>query len=401
MGATEPSNQASLPNRACAPQWRSWTAPATGEYTWRLKSDRLSVAAFRGDSMDTLEFVGDNRNVTGEFVFSALESEPYRFAAGAAGSHAFNTSSAIGTLFWGPTPANDTWAGAQVLSGAAGTVRGSNRYGTIERGERIRDVGHSSLWWSFEAPAAGWYRFWIEEGSLPFTLSVYADDPGATPGRLELIASSERGPASGIEVFLRVEAVDQRFAVRLGTRGDAEGDEFTLRWEESESPVWLRYAGRTAERYFHEDREGTTVELGDFRSLALDGSGSALYAHSNGGIAVFSRNARDGLLRYAGRLESTLSEPLLLWDGSRDRLLAFNGCDARSYEPVNGDVLTLEDRSVPIRDHQDRHHCNVDAFDYRLFTDPVDPFLYLLIQHRSIQVFSLDEDGALDPCPHR
>ncbi len=73
----------------------------------------------------------------------------------------------------GLTPSNDTWSRAAFLRGAAGTLQSSNRFATAGRDERIWDVGHSSLWWSFEAPAAGWNRFWIEDAGSPLTLSAY------------------------------------------------------------------------------------------------------------------------------------------------------------------------------------------------------------------------------------
>ena len=139
-----------------------------------------------------------------------------------------------GNLVWGPTPSNDAWSQAAVLDTARGTFAASKRYATIETGERIYDIGHSSLWWAFEAPEPGWYRFWIGEASLPFTISAYAHDPDAPPGGLDLIASSKRGIVDGIEIYLEAKEAGERFAVRVGTLGDAEGREFTLNWEASE-----------------------------------------------------------------------------------------------------------------------------------------------------------------------
>ena len=375
--------------------WWSWVAPRTSEYTWWLeRNDRLRLAAFSGDALADLEFLGDNEGLTGRFSFAAVQGEPYRFAAGARRSHAFDTRSASSTVTWGPTPTNDAWSRARVLASPEGTVRGSNRFATVERHERLRGVGHSSLWWLFEAPSPGFYRFWIEESDLPFTLSVYAHDPGAALGQLELIVSSERGLTDSIEVFFHAESAGERFAVRLGTRGDAQGDAFTLRWEEGEAGAWLRYRGHTDARYQFVDGDGATVELHDFRSLTIDDSGRALYAASDGGIAVFARNPGDGNLEFMEGLESD-GAWLVLWDAPRHRLLSFQGCLVRSYTPVDGNVRTLEYRgNVPVANDAP---CSsfVTSSSRRAFADPEEPLIYLLEPGKRMMVLSVDEDGAM------
>ncbi|MDE0193897.1 MAG: FG-GAP-like repeat-containing protein [Gammaproteobacteria bacterium] len=373
--------------------WWSWTPPAQGEYTWRLDSDRVRLTAFKGDALDVLQSVGSNDGPTGEFSFEADEGEQYRFSVAAAREHAFTERYLGVNVVWGPTPSNDTWSQAAVLDTAAGTIAASNRYATIEEGEHIHDVGHSSLWWSFEAPAPGWYRFWIDEASLPFTVSVYADDPGAPPGRLEMIASSRRGIAVGIEVFLHARHAGERFAVRAGTLGYALGRDFTLRWEASEPPVWLRYAGRTDDRYEYDDA-GETVEVGDFRSLAFEGTGRALYAGSDRGLAVFEREEDDGSVSFVDLLRGGDTNPRLLWDAPRNRLLAFKSTSVRSYVPVGGDVLDLEDDGdVAFAAGTDPFH--VDPNYSTVLAHPTSSFLYFVGIYQDMQVFSVDEDGVL------
>ncbi len=96
-----------------------------------------------------------------------------------------------------------------------------------------------------------------------------------------MVASSESDPGQGVAVLVHAQVAGERFAVWVGTLSDAEGRAFTLRWEASEAPAWLRYAGRTAERYRHEDAEA--VEVADVGSLALSELGRALYAVSPAG----------------------------------------------------------------------------------------------------------------------
>ena len=377
--------------------WWSWTAPRADEYTWRLDNDRVVLAAFSGDALADLAAVGTSSRRTGEYTFVAEPDKPYRFALGAAGGHAFTAPSAGANLAWGPTPPNNTWSGAEVLTGSAGTLRASNRYATIETGERIRDVGHSSLWWSFEPPAAGWYRFWIEETGQPFALSAYRPgDPGVAAGRLTMIASSRTEVGDGIVVFLYAEGPGEPVLVRVGTTGGAEGSDFTLRWDETDAPIWLRYAGRTAERYATAD--GDAVEAADFRSLALDASGRALYAASEAVLAVFARDASAGTLEFVELLPLIVDEerrhsgqPALWWDASRERLLAFDGCSVRAYVPVAGEPTDLEDGGDVSVDG------NADCVYRvpRVFGDPTGKFVYLVELRSNIQAFSVNEDGAL------
>ena len=379
--------------------WYSWTAPASGEYTWRYQSDNTRLTAFKGDALDVLVPVGSSSGPTGAFSFKVDVGEPYRFAGAAAGESVFTLPGNVGgTVVWGPTPSNDTWSSAAPIVAATGTARASNRFATIETGERFYDVGHSSLWWSFEAPEAGWYRFWVDEMSSPFTLAAYADDPVDLPGSLEMVASSERGAAVGIEVYVHAEDAGERFAIRVGTRGDDEGGEFTLNWEDSEPPVWLRYLGRTADRYEYVDDDGQIFATSSFRSIALDGSGRALYAGSHNGVAVFDRNGDDGSLNFVDLIRGE-SHPRLLWDAPRNRLLVFHGhgdASVRSYVPTDDDVLDLEDvGEVSVAAGSPGLH--VDKSYTTVLAHPTGSFLYFVSRYHEVRVFSIGEDGTLAP----
>ena len=379
--------------------WYSWTAPASGEYTWRYESVNTRLTAFKGGALDALVPVGSSSGPTGAFSFKVDVGEPYRFAGAAAGEAVFTLRGNVGgTVVWGPTPSNNAWSSATPIVAATGNLRASNRFATIETGERIHAVGHSSLWWSFEAPEPGWYRFWIDESSLPFTLSAYADNPDTPPGGLELIASSERGVAHGIEVYLDAEEAGARFAIRVGTRGDDEGGEFTLNWEDSEPPVWLRYLGRTADRYEYVDDDGRTFAASNFRSIALDGSGRALYAGTNNGVAVFDRNGDDGSLNFVDLVRGE-SHPRLLWDVPRNRLLVFHGygdASVRSYVPTDDDVLDLEDVGE-VSVAAGSPGLLVDPSYTTVLAHPTGSFLYFVSRYHEVRVFSIGEDGTLAP----
>ena len=365
-------------------RWWSWTAPETDEFTWRLTGPAgLSLAGFSGDSLDTLELLGSARDTGNEFVFSAEEDETYRFAVGLATGHgsAFTDSSVVGTVDFGPTPSNDAWSAATALAAAGGTVTGTNRYATTEPYERIWDVGHSSVWWTFRAPADGWYRFWVDETDLPFTLSAYDHGTGSA-AQLEFIVSSRRDTGfPRIEIAIEVES-GERYAIRLGTFGNVQGADFTLRWEETEAPNLLRYAG------------GFTPARGDdeidrLGRMAFDPTGQALYVASPSGLSVLGRDPQTGLLTGSQLLAGDLTGASLFWDRDNARLLAFKNCEARAYEAVDGTNRRLRDAGTLTVTGAS------PCIDGRVFTDPARTFLYGVWRRGDIKVYAVEGVDSL------
>ena len=110
---------------------------------------------------------------------------------------------------------------AASIGGAAGSVSGNNQYATTERDEPSQGLGHSSLWWHFEAPSGGAYRF--ETTGPAQTLAVYRRNGDGYSG-LELVE------VGGAELVLNAQA-GARYAIRVGTNG-GEGGDFTLRWRQ-------------------------------------------------------------------------------------------------------------------------------------------------------------------------
>ena len=212
-------------------KWWAWSAPATGRFTFRLtatQSRLFRVAAFSGASLADarLMAVSEERDVTPELTFDAAEGESYRISLGflADDIAAFELDSANAELHWAPTPANDGLATAASISGAAGSVNGNNQYATTERDEPSQGLGHSSLWWHFQAPSSGAYRF--ETTGTAQTLAIYRRNGDGFSG-LELVE------VGGAELLFNAEA-GTRYAIRVGTNG-GEGGDFTLRWRQQDS----------------------------------------------------------------------------------------------------------------------------------------------------------------------
>ena len=371
-------------------RWWSWAAPVAGEYTWRLVGDDpgMTLSAFSGDSLETLSALGVANDTDIDYSFFAEADQSYRFAVGVSARHgsAFELARLNGTVEFGPTPGNDAWSSVTVLTEASGMVMGSNRYATTEAHERIRDVGHSSVWWTFEAPADGWYRFRVDETHSPFTVAAFVHAIGSA-GQLEMIVSSARGPDAGrAEIVFEAKAGD-RIAVRIGTFGDAEGGEFTLRWEETEAPTLLRYVGAFTPK--SADADGGADGLTDLHRTAFDATGKALYVASATGLSVLGRDPDTGMLTDSQLLPGNLRNASLFWDPDNTRLLVFNGCEARAYAAVDGTFRRLRaDGTLLVTGERP---CYADL----VFMDPMRQFLYAVDLWSGIRVFAYDGEDTL------
>ena len=235
--------------------WWAWKAPSSGHFTWRLQTSYLDspytcqgrclrMAAFTGDSLDELQFVGTTSTdvAANEFTFAAVAEQRYWFSVGFPPDDPESFilwQSVEATLRWGPTPENDSLANAAPLTGGEGSVSGSNQYGTIERGERTGALGDSSLWWSYEAPASGFYRFWVEDGYGYETLAIYRHADGGF-GALERLTTSalEDVLFNPTEAIFHAEA-GTRYLIRVGTGAGRPKAQFRLRWAQVEAASHL------------------------------------------------------------------------------------------------------------------------------------------------------------------
>ena len=378
-------------------KWWGWEAPAEGIYTWRVQDigevvptyPKLRVTAFTGTSIEDLQLAA----VTGpgapfDFLLDAVGEEAYWIAAGlpAGDVAAFEQFGAVAKLVWGPTPENDAPANAVTLSGTTGSISASNRFATTSRGERTHTLGRSSLWWTYEAPASGWVRFSVDGGGGPWALTVHRH-AGDGFGGLEIVASSrwQRADADATEVlFLATAGV--RYTIALGVRGGGRGGEFTLRWDETEAPVWLRYAGRLADGA--RDSNGNPVEIRGPGNLAFHGDGEALYLASALGLQVFERIPATGGLNFLQLLDGDLQRSLLIWDPYRTRLLADNCGTWRSFEPAGGGSALEDKGEFTVLDEP-------GTCGNHLLMDSGGSFIYRIGTNRGIDLFAVEESGDL------
>ncbi len=376
-------------------RWWVWTAPKTGTFTWRLTdtaSTEMGVAVFAASvadpSFSDLTLVGGTGLpvTTTEFSFSASEGSRYWLAAGwPIGDLAAFDFARAATLEWGETPVNDALANATALSATSSSMVVSNRFATVERGERTGRLGHSSLWWSYTAETAGWQRFWIEGAA--FSLAVYKPGSGGVGG-IELLASSHVGwldeAPEVVEVLFKA-TPGERYFIRLGSRAPESSDESTLHWEETQAPAWLRYVGR-----FEASAVDPPAGSSPTGSLAFDDLGATLYLSAASRLHVLSRNAESGALEQAQQVDLPAASKLV-WDRHRTRLYAL-GCDQwRQFAPIDGSRRRLGDAGLLTGDAVDLASCAEDVF-----MDGDGSFLYV-VRDWKIEVVAIEStDDALE-----
>lgn len=383
-------------------RWWRWDAPVDGRYTWRLE-DRgeypwragrgipdFQVRAFRGESLGELDLLGGAGPFAPyEFAVDLLAGETLRISVGFApdGSEAYDVPRASADLAWGPTPANDGVDDAPLLDSEYGRVSGSKRFATTDAGVRTDVVGRSAVWWTFEAPEGGWYRFSADGDGGPWALTVFDGDG------VDATASSrwQRAEGDDAEVLFYAEA-GSRHAISLGTAGGGAGGDFTLRWDTADPPLWLRYAGRLADGDRRRE-DGGPVEIRRPGQLAIlpDGAPwrrSVLYLASGIGLSVFSRDPESGDLTLEQLAEGDLSRSHLAVDavaGERSRLLAHDCGTWRSYGlSADGAARAPEDLSVD----GDSANCG------RILVDGARDAVWR-VGEAGVDVFEVEEDGSL------
>ena len=381
-------------------RWWSWTAPESGRFVWRLgatTANELLVAVFTTSATDTpaladlqlLASTGPRVTAT-ELGFDAFAGRRHWISVGYhAGSVDAFSEFGEATLEWGAAPANDLLAQAPLLVGSSGSTTASNHWGTLEPGEPSGALGHSSLWWEFTTDAAGWYRFHVDDAPSA-TLGVYRSEFG-TPAQLRRFDSLDpvrrshggwRSPEEEDAVAVLFHAAaGGRYLIRLGTRGEENGAEATLRWAPTDAPTWLRYVGRLHTAELGLESEDPNIAA----AMAFEERGRALYLASSQGLHVLRRDETAGTLAPV-RVVAMDRPQALLWDAHRTRLYAHANCQWRQLAPRGGSRLDIREAGTMVVAGDDAPDCDVQ----QAFLDPSGAFLHHASAGR-LAVYALDE----------
>ena len=378
-------------------KWWAWEAPEDGLHTWRLQDagedvpsyPKMRVTLWTGTNVDDLTLAAEvGPGAPFEALLDAVGGTTYWIAAGLRNGDAaaYGLFGASGKLSWGATPDNDESAGAVAVSGASGLVSGTTAFATGARGERSAVLGRSTLWWTYEAGESGWVRFAVDGEAGPWALTVHRDAADGLGG-LDVLASSvlQRSDADTVEVLFEAEA-GVRYTIALGVRGGGRGGQFTLRWDDAEAPAWLRYAGRLADG--DQDSGGDPVEIRGPRGLIAHATDSVLYLASELGLQVFEQDPVTGRLDQVQLLQTDLDVDVsLLWDPQRNRLLADDCGEWRSFEPGSDGRTLLDPGELAVA--EDPGNCAGD-----LLMDAMGSDVYRL-RDSGVDHFRVEDGGGL------
>lgn len=181
--------------------WWHWTpvidTPITVDTSGSDFDTMLGIYTSVGDGIDALLLVGENddaQGLTSAVKFLAQAHTTYRIAVdgydGATGQIEL-TLTRDDTVY----PANDSFSNPIQLSGESAHETGSNHQASREPGEPqpAGDSSHSSVWWSWTAPAHGRVTINTLNSSFDTVLAIYTGDNLPT---LQEIAKNDDSPNS-------------------------------------------------------------------------------------------------------------------------------------------------------------------------------------------------------------
>jgi hypothetical protein len=194
-GATkEPAEPDHAGNSGGASVWYRWTSPADGVATFDTSGSEFDtlLAVYRGESLSQLQEVASNDDVEAglrhsRVTFPAAEGDEYVIAV-----DGYSGQSGPLVLTWESyaTGDNDHFSAATSITGATGSIQGSNAGATKEPGEpdHAGDAGGHSVWYRWTAPASGTAWFDTFGSEFDTLLAVYC---GSRVSSLDHVAAND------------------------------------------------------------------------------------------------------------------------------------------------------------------------------------------------------------------
>lgn len=367
-------------------KWWRFQAKETGEYTLKNGDEDIDlvVNVFSGSDVSNVELVATNSayRTNGELVFEGQEGTEYFISLGwPIGDNRAYLSEYGSTSFWkfGTTPLNDERNGAISISGSTGEIVADAEYATTGTDELKDRLGRWSLWWRFESAESNWYRFFTTGGIFApdIAFAVYEGNELDIP----LIRSGWLDDEDGITFYAEA---GKEYVIRTGIQGYGLDPEYTLKWELTRVPTWLRYAGSAFERV---NKLGDRIQLDQIGNLTIDQKGEVVFATVPTGLAVFSTRMAGAELVPVTTLDVAVESPTLIWDDSHDRLLV-NQCNrwnSISYSRTS-DGFSFESRHVDISGESSECPSKLII---------VDNSLYRVIPLMSVETYEINSEGAI------
>ena len=198
----------------------------------------------------------------------------------------------LGNPLYGQEPTNNNFANPQEITGVSGNVSGSNVNATLEDGEPTTTAGleaGGSVWFSWEAPETGFFRFELAAG-FDSQLGIFS---GEDFSGLILHGESDTDPPGGDFVIVWVnEGVNYRIRV---TGFQAETGPFVLDWSKVQPPANDNFAdaqvvvGAEVEGELSGSNFGATMEPGEpVTTAGFEAGGSVWYSWRAPATGTFS-----------------------------------------------------------------------------------------------------------------
>ena len=280
---------------------------------------------FAGETLDELVWVAGGS----EIVVDIEAGRTYFIAVGMREDATFGTGLGTGLdMAWGPTPGNDRPASALALKGVRGRVAAQHLYATTSDDEPVGVAGHSSLWWTWQAPTSGWFRFVLEPrdpaAEQPI-LGLYRTGGGGQP---ELLRTTDRSFVVGGYAETAVQAVaGDRYLIQVAERApdwpgqaaSGTGGHTEFSWLAG-TPRWLRM------RELLRADDGLPPDTGSIQpgGIAMDDAGRRVFVNAGGGLLLFDRTPATGALTFTESVSiSTYEQDALGWDPRQGVLYGF------------------------------------------------------------------------------
>jgi hypothetical protein len=170
--------------------WYNWTAPNNGEAHFQIGMDWLKIDVFTGAAINALTPVATSSGSPSAVTWTAVQGTTYRIRLYK------STRMSPFNLLWSlqvtiVPPPNDAFASAILLSGANGTVTGTN-VNASDQSASGEPAGENSVWYKWTAPRNGTAYFQI--GMDWLTIDVYT---GTAINALTPVATSSGNPSAG------------------------------------------------------------------------------------------------------------------------------------------------------------------------------------------------------------
>jgi outer membrane protein assembly factor BamB len=188
--------------------WWTWTAPASTIVTFDTAGSSYDtlLAVYTGNSLSTLVPVGSNDDTaagvtTSRVTLNVTAGTTYQIAVDGKSGATGQTVLKIGSV-----PANDTFAKAQVVSGASFLVAGNNLNATSETGEPkpvSTSVGNS-VWYKWVAPKSGHFLLSAFATQIDTTAAVFT---GSAVNALTLVAANDNATTTTFSGYYDTDAL--------------------------------------------------------------------------------------------------------------------------------------------------------------------------------------------------